>query len=130
MQTVNLDIEGAPIKFQQARRRAAGKAGETLRQPVVIAWKDENSGVSAPEIPGASNERWRDYASSNGGRLAVKVGDTFQFVFSEAADFEEPDLNVGTLTEEDGTSILCTKGACTEEERQKLGYFAGGGIGG
>lgn len=129
METVNL-TENTSIDFHQARRQAAGKAGESLNEPVIITWKDDDSGQIAPDIPGAAPDRWQDYGESYGGKLTVNVGDRFHFVFNEALDYEEPELNVATLTEQDGTNIMCTIGACTEEERQKLGYFAGGGVGG
>jgi hypothetical protein len=129
METVNL-TENSSIDFHQARRQAAGKAGESMREPVIITWKDDNSGQIAPDIPGAAPDRWRNYAENFGGKLTVNVGDRFHFVFNESVDFESPEINVATLTEQDGTSIMCTVGACTEEERRKLGYFAGGGAGG
>lgn len=43
---------------------------------------------------------------------------------------EEPDLNLTGISQDDGDSFLCLNDACTEEDRQRLGYFAGGGIGG
>jgi hypothetical protein len=50
--------------------------------------------------------------------------------FSEASDFEEPDLNLTSIQEHDGTSILCVNNACTDEDLRKMGHFAGGGVGG
>lgn len=129
METINISHDSS-INFQQARREAAGRAGENLQDPVIITWKDDDSGQIAPDIPGAAPDRWEAYAETNGGKLEVNVGDKFHFVFTEAVDFDEPEINVATLVEQDGTSILCTKGACTEQEREKLGYFKGGGAGG
>ena len=130
MEIMNIKTDNSNIDFNQARHAAVGKAGEQLRQPVIIAWKDDGKGQLAPEIPGAAEDRWQDYGKNFGGKLEVNVGDDYHFIFSEAADFDEPDINVATLVEKDGTSILCTKDACTEQEKQKLGYFAGGGTGG
>ena len=130
MDTIRINTDENSNSVIEARRRANAKAGEQLTEPVVIAWKDDTSGKSAPEIPGGSAVRWQDYGLSNEGRLTVTVDGTFHFIFAESADFESPDLNVATLTESDGTHILCSKGACTEEERRRLGYFAGGGTGG
>ena len=130
METINITADNDTISFSQARLSAAGKAGEKLSEPVIVAWKDDGKGQLAPEIPGAAPDRWQDYGKNFGGQLEVNVGDKFHFIFSEAADFEQPDINVATLVEQDGTSILCSKDACTEQEKQKLGYFAGGGAGG
>ena len=130
MEIIDLKPGDNVIDFKQARRQAAGKAGELMKEPVIITWKDETNGMAAPEIPGASQQRWQDYAENFGGKLEVNIGDQFHFVFSEAENFDTPDINVATLTEQDGTRILCTEGACTEQERQALGYFAGGGTGG
>jgi hypothetical protein len=115
--------------FAQARRAAVDKAGEKLAQPVIVAWKDDTSGRIAPDIPGARGDRWHDYGESNEGMLELDVGDAYHFIFTEAEGFEEPDLNLATL-EDHGTRFLCLNDACTEEDKQKLGYFPGGGIGG
>jgi hypothetical protein len=130
METINITPDKSRVDFHQARISAVGKAGETLKQPVIIAWKDDDKGQLAPEIPGGATDRWQDYGENFGGKLEINVGEHFHFIFTEATDFDEPDINVATLTEQDGTSILCSKDACTEQEKQKLGYFAGGGIGG
>lgn len=128
MQTIALSDSNVST-FADARRAAVGKAEETLHRPVIVAWKDDRSGKAAPEIPGARGDRWHDYGESNEGILELDVGDTYHFIFTEAEGFEEPDLNLTTL-EDHGTQFLCLNDACTEEDKQKLGYFAGGGIGG
>ena len=50
--------------------------------------------------------------------------------FSEAADLDEPDLNLFSINEKDGRTVLCDNEACTEENRKRMGHFPGGGIGG
>lgn len=115
--------------FGQARRVAVDKAGEFLARPVIVAWKDDQNGRFAPEIPGGMGDRWHDYGESNKGVLELEVGDAFHFIFTDAEGFEEPDLNLATL-EDNGTRFLCLNDACTEEDKQKLGYFPGGGLGG
>lgn len=121
----NIKVQG----FSQARRAAVDKAGEILKRPVIVAWKDDNSGISAPEIPGGRAGRWHDYGESNDGVMELDVGDAYHFIFTEAEGFEEPDINLVSL-EDNGTTFLCLNDACTEEEKQKLGYFPGGGLGG
>jgi hypothetical protein len=130
MESINVTTDKPSIEFSEARLAAVGKAGESLSEPVIIAWKDDNSGRFAPEIPGAASDRWHDYGVSNGGKLELTVGDAFHFIFSEAADFDEPDLNLSSINERDGRTVLCVNEACTEEDRKRMGHFPGGGIGG
>jgi hypothetical protein len=115
--------------FSQARRAAVDKAGEVLARPTIVAWKDDTSGKMAPEIPGGKGDRWHDYGESNEGVLELQVGDGYHFIFTDADGFTEPDLNVATL-DDNGKAFLCLNDACTEEDKQKLGYFSGGGMGG
>lgn len=128
METIN--VSANPNDFTQARREAMGKASEKLSEPVIIAWKDDKADRFAPEIPGGKGDRWHDYGESNGGKLELNVGDDFHFIFSEAADFDEPDINLSSINEADGSTILCVNNACTAEDLERLGHFAGGGIGG
>jgi hypothetical protein len=101
-----------------------------LSKPVIIAWKDDEKNRFAPEIPGGKENRWHDYGENMGGRLELTVGNNIHFIFTEAEDFEEPDLNLTSIEESDGNTILCTNNACSEEDRMRMGYFSGGGIGG
>ncbi len=129
MKTIKIPVQHTATDFSQARQLAVEKSCETLTKPVIVAWKDDNSGKFAPEIPGGKGDRWHDYGESNEGKLEMQVGDAFHFIFTEAADFDEPDLNLVTL-EDNGTKFLCLDNTCTEEDRRRLGYFPGGGIGG
>ena len=129
METITLPAPNA-ADFAQARKQAVGKANEMLSKPVIIAWKDDQANTFAPAIPGGVGDRWHDYGESNGGKLELQVGDTFHFIFSEAEDFEEPDLNIASIPGENGSSFLCLNNTCTDEDRQHLGYFPGGGLGG
>jgi hypothetical protein len=130
MKTMNVAVDNPSTDFSVARRQAVGKAGEVLSDPVIIAWKDDRTHRFAPEIPGGAADRWHDYGESNGGKLELTVGDDFHFIFSEAADFDQPDLNLSSISEADGTTILCLNDACTREDLQRMGHFPGGGIGG
>lgn len=114
--------------FSQARRAAVDKAGEILSSPVIVAWKDDNSGKSAPEIPGGKGDRWHDYGESNEGVLELQVGNPYHFIFMEAEGFVEPDINLASL-EDHGKKFLCLNDACTKEDLEKIGYL-GGGFGG
>lgn len=115
--------------FVEARRVAVAKAGEVLARPVIVAWKDDTSGKSAPGIPGGTAGRWHDYGESNAGALELQVANDYHFIFTDAEGFDEPDTNLATL-DDNGTKFLCLNDACTEADREALGYFAGGGLGG
>jgi hypothetical protein len=122
MKNINMNLVNLKADFSEARREAAYKAAEVLSKPVIIAWKDDEKNRFAPEIPGGKENM--------GGRLELTVGNNFHFIFTEAEDFEEPDLNLTSIEESDGNTILCTNNACSEEDRMRMGYFSGGGIGG
>ncbi len=129
METITLPAQNTS-DFAHARKQAVGKANEMLAKPVIIAWKDDQANKFAPAIPGGIGGRWHDYGENNGGKLELQIGDAFHFIFSEAEDFEEPDLNIASIPGDNGTHFLCLNNTCTEEDRQHLGYFPGGGLGG
>lgn len=129
MQTLSIAAASNTLDFTQARLQAFAKASETLTEPVIVAWKDDTTGQSAPEIPGGSADRWHDYGESNVGSLELKVGDDFHFIFTESRGFDKPGMNLASL-EDNGTKFLCLDNACTEADRERQGYFAGGGLGG
>lgn len=128
MDSIQLTVESSLTDFSQARRQAVGKAAEIMSDPVIIAWKDDKTNRFGPQLPGASKDRWHDYGESNGGTLELSVGDSFHFIFTEASGFDEPDLNISSIPEDDGTNILCLNDACTEDDRRQMGYFPGGGL--
>jgi len=130
METITVPANKSSIDFSEARRLAVNRASESLNEPVIVAWKDDQTSKYGPEIPGGSAERWHQYADSHEGKLELKVGDAFHFIFVESAGFEEPDLNLTSVSEENGTTFLCLTDACTEQDKQNLGYFPGGGMGG
>lgn len=99
MESINVAVENPSIEFNEVRCMAAGNATESFSDPVIIAWKDDNTGGFGPEIPGGSSDRWHDYGVSNDGKLEVTVGDALHFIFSEATDFDEPDLNLSSTPE-------------------------------
>lgn len=62
-------------------------------------------------------------------KLELQLAAAFHFIFTEAEGFDEPDTNLASL-EDNGTKYLCLNDACTEEDRQRLGYILGGGLSG
>ena len=63
MQTITIP-QHTTTNFAQARQLAVGKANEMLTKPVIVAWKDDQNGKFAPEIPGGTGDRWHDYGES------------------------------------------------------------------
>lgn len=90
--------------FVQACRMAVGKAGEMLDCPVIVAWKDDRNGRSAPENPGAKAGLWRDYGERNEGVLELAVANDYHFVFTEAEAFDASELNA---TRDDNATRSC-----------------------
>ncbi len=129
MENMNISADKS-IDFRQGHRQAVNTADENLTDPAIIAWKDDKAERFAPDIPGGAAERWHFYGENFGGKLELNVGDDFHFILIEAKDFDDPDLNLTTIKDEDGTSFTCVNNACTEEDLQRIGYFPGGGIGG
>ncbi len=130
METIAIAGHQSSIDFTEARRQAVNQAYDMLNDPVIIAWKNDQTSEYGPEIPGGTEERWHKYADRHEGTLELNVADNFHFIFMEASDFVEPDLNLTSIAEDDGTTILCLDEACTEDDREKIGYFPGGGMGG
>lgn len=130
MDNISIDLENPPLDFMDARQKAVKKAVEILPEPVIVAWRDDKTGQSAPEIPGGSPTRWHDYGENYGGQLELTVDKKYHFIFSDASAFTTPELALKNLTTDDGTEFLCLTDACTEQDRRKLGessYY--GGIG-
>jgi hypothetical protein len=73
--------------------------------------------------------RRHDYGEHNEGVLELQIGQAYHFIFTDADGFTEPDMNLATL-DDNGKTFLCLNDACTEEDKQKLGCFPGGGMGG
>ena len=119
--------------IEAARDQAVNKARESLSEPVVLSWRDDENNLIAPEIPGAATpDRWKEYGMANGGRLEVDVGRDYRFILGEAADFEGQDPAFSNVTDADGNTYLCLTEACTEKDRRQLGegFGSAGGKGG
>jgi hypothetical protein len=99
------------------------QATDTLTDPVIVVWRDNKTGRPAPGIPGGVEDRWHDYGESNAGKPEVTIGDDFHFIFTDAAEFEEPDFNLSSVEETDDTTILCVNNACFEEDLHRTGYY-------
>ena len=129
MEHMTLSAVNPRAGFIAARRQAVVRAGEVLARPVIVAWKDDRARCFAPEIPGGSEDQWHVYGESYGGRLELTVGDDFHFIFIDASDFEEPDLNITRIPDAGGMTIFCINEACTGQNSEQTGDFADGDIG-
>ena len=132
MQTVSSPAAQAR-GIEAARNQAVIKARESLNEPVVLSWRDDETNSIAPEIPGAATpRRWEEYGIANGGKLEVNVGDGYHFILGEAEEFEEPHLFFTNISDAEGNVYLCLNEACTEEDRRRItqGFGSLGGKGG
>lgn len=132
MQTMK--FSDSQISSIEAARDAAVRCSrEALQEPIVLSWRDDRRKLIAPEIPGAVTEaRWEEYGESHGGRLRIDIGDSYHFVLGEASEFFEPHSLLTNITDEQGDTYLCVTGACTEQDRRRIGEGFGsyGGKGG
>ena len=132
MQTIKFPT-AHPQGIEAARDFAVVKSQVFLAEPVVLSWRNDETETIAPEIPGAATqERWREYGIANGGKIEVDVGDDFHFILGEDTEFEEPHSLFTNVTDADGDTYLCVIGACTDEDRRRIGDGFGsfGGKGG
>lgn len=119
--------------IERARDQAVKKARESLKEPVVLSWRNDRTDTIAPEIPGAvTPERWKEYGVANGGKLVIDVGSDYHFILGEASEFKEPHSLFTNVTDAEGHTYLCVTGACTEEDRRRIteGFGSYGGRGG
>jgi hypothetical protein len=132
MQTITVP-SAHPKGIAAARDFAVAKSHEYLAEPVVLSWRNDETETIAPEIPGAvTPERWKEYGVANGGKVEVDIGEDFHFILGEAAQFVEPHSLFTNVTDADGNTYLCVTGACTSEDRRRIGEGFGsfGGKGG
>ncbi len=125
MKNLDLSLEASSDNFFNALRAAADRARERFSEPVIIAWKDDQTGLFGPEVPAAGDDRWHAYGENNNGLLQVNVDGKYHFIFTESEEFAQSDNHVETLAEDGDSGILCLRDACTEEDKRKLGSFAG-----
>ena len=129
METVSISSINPSIDFVHAREKAIAEAKARITEPVIVAWKDDKRGTFAPDIPGGKDERWHDYGENFGGQLELTVGNSYHFIFTDSSAFEKPDINLKSLSTEDGAYFLCLDDACTDEDRKQFGAPYGGGLG-
>jgi hypothetical protein len=120
MDTISIPAKEPSINFLAAREQAVDKAEEVFPEPVIVAWKDDRTGRFRPEIPGGIGNRWYDYGENYGGKLELTVGNNYHFIFTDSADFNKPDVNLSSISRENGGYFLCLSEACTDEDRKQF----------
>ena len=115
--------------FTQARVRAVAEAGERSPEPVIVAWKDDNSGAFAPAIPGGNDGRWHDYGESSGVQLELTINRNYHFIHTDSSHFDKPEINIKSISAGDSDYFLCLNEACTDADREQSGAPCGGGLG-
>jgi hypothetical protein len=115
--------------FMQARERAIAEARERITEPVILAWKDVNSGAFAPAIPGGNDGRRHDYGESFGGQLELATNKNCHFILTDSSHFDKPDIHFKSIPARDGDYFLCLNEACTDEDRKQSGAPYGDGLG-
>jgi hypothetical protein len=128
MKTVSISSIDQTIDFASALDTAVVAARTHVAEPVIVAWKDDSAGQSAPEISGGKGERWQDHGESSGGALELTVSSDYHFIFTDASAFDKPDINLTSLTGRYGGYVLCINEACTGEDRSEFDARYGGGL--
>jgi hypothetical protein len=80
-----------------------------MQEPVIVSWHQRGSDIMSPSYDGANPDSWwAKYGEGNGGRLAVTVGDAFDFVMMDTRGYETVDqLPIRNLEDEDGRQYIC-----------------------
>jgi hypothetical protein len=129
METFSISSVNPSIDLIHAREKAVAEAKKRITEPVIVAWKDDNRDTSAPEIPGGKDERRHDYGENYRGQLELTVGNNYHFIFTDSSAFGKPDINLKSISTENGAYFLCLDDACTDEDRKQYGAPYGGGLG-
>lgn len=129
MQIISINTKKSSNDFVEAREHAVAKAEQSMKEPVIVAWKDDKTGRFAPDIPGGKSDGWHAYGENYGGELELDVDSDYHFIFANAADFDKPDINMTSIPRKEGGYLLCLNDACTEEDRRQFGAPYGTGLG-
>lgn len=121
MKHVQIHPEGGALDYKMAAALAASFAASDpdLEKPVVVAWHDKRMGTMSPAIAGADvNTRWRDYGESHCGCLDVDVDGEYDFVFADAAAFQDYGPSpYANLVDAEGQEYICQINALRDPHR-------------
>jgi hypothetical protein len=111
MQNLHVNYQGADLTFNQASlmAKAAAASESHMQSPTIVAWHQHSNHAMSPSYDGADpSSFWEKYGSGNGGRLAVTVGDEYDFVMMETGGFETVgQIPVRNLIANDGKEYVC-----------------------
>lgn len=130
MKNVHIEDRGERPDFQRASRLAREAAVKYLmmQQPTIVSWHQRSNQHVSPYYEGAKPDTWWEkYGSGNGGELEVSVGDEYEFILTDARDYEGLGrMPLRNLSDRAGNQYLCytpilgtvsntpTPEACTE----------------
>ena len=79
---VELAVDNSGLDFNTARLLSDKKAGELIKNPMLMSWYDRSAGRFSPDVTCCSEDKpgWVVYAESRGGNLSVTVNNE-QYVF-------------------------------------------------
>jgi hypothetical protein len=110
MKSVHVDYMGNSSDFKIASQLAKGAALESdIKQPTIVSWRQRSNRRMSPSYDGADPDSWcAKYGEGNGGKLAVWVGNEFEFVMMDSQGYETlGDLPLRNLSDESGNFYLC-----------------------
>lgn len=79
----------SPKNATEAQQAATRKAQGRLKQPMLLAWLNGQTGRHFPDVDCCQSDKptWVMYAENRGGVLAVEIGrGDYIFIFREGAD--------------------------------------------
>lgn len=91
MKDINVSLSGVDINYKLASQiaMATAQAINGGKEPIVVAWHDKTMSRMSPVIEGADiHTRWHDYGESHGGQLEVDVNGEYDFIFTDAGQYE------------------------------------------
>ena len=109
---INLHVEykGKALGYDLASQMALTKArASAMRQPAIVSWHQHSSRGFSPSFEGAEEQSWwAKYGVANGGRMAVSVGDDFEFILTETGGYETlQGMPLRNLKDESGNEFVC-----------------------
>ena len=120
MKDINVTLSGVDMSYKMASLIAHTIAQEINgKEPIVVAWHDKPQSRMSPVIEGADiHTRWHDYGESHGGKLEVDVNGDYDFIFSDAGEYESgfPSPYV-SVHDAQGQEFLCQINALKDPKK-------------
>lgn len=110
MKNVHIEDRGGRPDFQRASHLAREAAVKYLmQQPTIVSWHQRSNQHMSPYYDGANPDSWWEkYGAGNGGELEVSVGDEYEFILTDAQDYEGLGrMPLRNLSDGAGNQYLC-----------------------